>query len=193
MAQRVTRHLRLLRRLKCHGVRLRKKLWKCSKRWLKQNNPLGGVLFYKSKFLVSCTWTCRDPVDHTSNSTVTTSTGDSTERTEDERLSVNICCNRGSALCQTRKNDGNSRNSPVVPLPERNLAKRTSQPRTLWLRGAARKQRGNKTKRKMEYWSSIPRVMMLTFLTVTIDFNGSTLVEKSISYRKGPLKFRKWT
>ena len=34
--------------------------------------------------------------------------------------------------------------------------------------------------------------MMVTFLTVTIDFNGSTLVEKSISYRKGPPKFRKW-
>ena len=38
-----------------HGVRLRKKLWKCRKRWLKQDNPLGGVLFYQSKFLVSCT------------------------------------------------------------------------------------------------------------------------------------------
>ena len=38
-----------------HGVRLRKKLWKCRKRWLKHDNPLGGVLFYKSKFLVSCT------------------------------------------------------------------------------------------------------------------------------------------
>ena len=38
-----------------HGVRLRKKLWKCRKRWFKQDNPLGGVLFYKSKFLVSYT------------------------------------------------------------------------------------------------------------------------------------------
>ena len=38
-----------------HGVRLPKKLCKCSKRWLKGDNPLGGVLFYKSKFLVSFT------------------------------------------------------------------------------------------------------------------------------------------
>ena len=38
-----------------HGVRLPKKLLKGSKRWLKEDNPLGGVLFYKSKFLVSCT------------------------------------------------------------------------------------------------------------------------------------------
>ena len=60
-----------------HGVRLPKKLCKCSKRWLKEDSPLGGVLFFKSKFLVSCTWTCHDPVGHTSNSTVTTSTGDS--------------------------------------------------------------------------------------------------------------------
>ena len=30
-------------------------------------------------------------------------------------------------------------------------------------------------------------------LTVTIDFNGSMLVEKIITYRKGPPKFRKWT
>ena len=29
--------------------------------------------------------------------------------------------------------------------------------------------------------------------TVTIDFNGSMLVEKIITHRKGPLKFRKWT
>ena len=39
-----------------HRVRLLKKLCKSSKRWLKGDNPLGGVLFYKSKFLVSFTW-----------------------------------------------------------------------------------------------------------------------------------------
>ena len=39
-----------------HCVRLLKKLCKSSKRWLKRDNPLGGVLFYKSKFLVSFTW-----------------------------------------------------------------------------------------------------------------------------------------
>ena len=95
-----------------HGVRLPKKLCKCSKRWLKEDSPLSGVLFFKSKFLVSCTWTCHDPVGHTSNSTVTTSTGDSTEHTEDERLGVNICCSSASALCQTGNNDGKSWNFP---------------------------------------------------------------------------------
>ena len=129
-----------------HGVRLLKKLWKCSKRWLNEDNPLGGVLFYKSKFMVSCTWTCYDPVGHTSNSTVTTSTGDSTEHTEDEGVGVNICRCSASAFCQTRNNNGNSCNSPFVPLSERNLARQTGQPRTLWPRGAARKQR--KTRRK---------------------------------------------
>ena len=44
-----------------HGVNLRKKLWKC-----KEDNLVGGVLFYKSKDLVSCTQTCHDPVGHTS-------------------------------------------------------------------------------------------------------------------------------
>ena len=38
-----------------HRVRLLKKLCRSSKRWLKGDNPLGGVLFYKSKFLVSFT------------------------------------------------------------------------------------------------------------------------------------------
>ena len=129
-----------------HGVRLPKKLCKCSKRWLKEDSPLGGVLFFKSKFLVSCTWTCHDPVGHTSNSTVTTSTGDSTEHTEDKGLGVNICCSSASELCQTGNNDGNSWNSTFEPLSERNLARRTGQPRTLWLRGTAGKQR--ETRRK---------------------------------------------
>ena len=29
-------------------------------------------------------------------------------------------------------------------------------------------------------------------LTVIIDFNGSMLVKKTITHRKGPSKFRKW-
>ena len=32
-----------------------KKLWKFSQRRLKEENPYSSVLFYKSKFLVSCT------------------------------------------------------------------------------------------------------------------------------------------
>ena len=48
-----------------HGVKLRKKPWKCSQRRLKGDNPVGGLLFYKSKVLVSCTQKCHDPVGHT--------------------------------------------------------------------------------------------------------------------------------
>ena len=48
-----------------HGVKLRKKPWKCSQRRLKGDNPVGGLLFYKSKVLVSCTRKCHDPVGHT--------------------------------------------------------------------------------------------------------------------------------
>ena len=47
---------------------------------------------------------------------------------------------------------------PVVPLSERNSASRTGQSRTK----SGKKEAGNK-KRKMEYWSTIPRVVMMTF------------------------------
>ena len=67
---------------------------------------MGGVIFYKSKFLVSCARTCQDPVEHTGNSTVTTCADGTTEHTEDEGLGVNICCSSASALCQTGNNDG---------------------------------------------------------------------------------------
>ena len=70
------------------------------------------MLFYKSKFLVSCARTCQDPVGHTSNSTVTTCANGTTEHTEDEGLGVNICCSSASALCQTGNNDGKSWNFP---------------------------------------------------------------------------------
>ena len=73
---------------------------------------MGGVLFNKSKSLVSCTRTCQDPVGHISNSTVTTCADGITEHTEDEGLSVNICCSSASVLCQTGNNDGKSSNFP---------------------------------------------------------------------------------
>ena len=73
---------------------------------------MGGVLFNKFKFLVSCSRTCQDPVGHTSNSTVTTCADGTTEYTEDEGLGVNICCSSASALCQTGNNDGKSWNFP---------------------------------------------------------------------------------
>ena len=58
---------------------------------------MGGVLFNKSKFLIS---------------TVTTSSNGITEHTEDKGLGVNICCSSTSALCQTGNNDGKSWNFP---------------------------------------------------------------------------------
>ena len=48
-----------------HGVKLRKKPWKSSQRRFKGDNPVGGLLFYKYKVLVSCTRKCHDPVGHT--------------------------------------------------------------------------------------------------------------------------------
>ena len=38
-----------------HGIKLHKKLWKCSQRRLEGDNLEGGVLFNKFKVLVSCT------------------------------------------------------------------------------------------------------------------------------------------
>ena len=124
---------------------------------------MGGVIFYKSKFLVSCARTCQDPVDHTDNSTVTTCADGTTEHTEDEGLGVNICCSSASALCQTGNNDGKSWNfpsylyqreiQPVVPVSLECSGSRSS-----------KKTAGNKTEREMEYWSKIPRVMMMMTL-----------------------------
>ena len=68
LMSRMTRHvenihslLHLLRRSTLYCVKLRKKLWKCSQRRLKGDNPVGDLLFYKSKVLVSCTRTYHDP------------------------------------------------------------------------------------------------------------------------------------
>ena len=41
----------LIQRSTLHGVNLRKKLWKCSQRSLKEDNPLGGVLFLQIQSL----------------------------------------------------------------------------------------------------------------------------------------------
>ena len=53
------------------------------------------------------------PIYMPSNSTVTTSKGDTTEHTENEGLGVNICCSRASAPCRTGNKDGKSWNSPI--------------------------------------------------------------------------------
>ena len=67
----------LSQRSALYGVNLRKKLWKCSQRSLKEDNPLGGILFlqiqrpYRYSNVIICT-----------DSTV--------EHTEDEGLGANI-------------------------------------------------------------------------------------------------------
>ena len=134
-----------------HGFRLPKKLWKCSKRWLKEDNPLGGVLFYKSKFLVSYTWSCNDPAGHNRIHPLPPLqvTVQSIQKMRDWVQT--------SALCQTGNNDGNSWNSPFVPLSEKNLALHFS----LTSR-SSKKTTGNRKKRKMDNYCTIPRVMMVT-------------------------------
>ena len=126
-----------------------KKLWKRSQRGGKEDNPFGDVLFYKSKFLVSCTRTCHDPVGHTSNSTLNTCTDGTTEHTEDEGLGAN-------------NDDKSCRNFSVLSLSEKLSPADWSASNALTSR-SSEKTAGNKTKRKMEYLTTIPRVMKVTF------------------------------
>ena len=86
-------------------------------------------------------WSCR-PYQYSNSITCTDST---IAQTEDEGLSTNIWCYGAS--------DVKSWNSPVVPRSEKNSAGWTTQLRTLWPRGAAKK----KIKRKMRYLSTIPQ------------------------------------
>ena len=116
---------------------------------------MGGVLFYKFKFLVSCTRTCHNPVDLTNNFTVTTCTKGTTEHTEDVGLGVNLCCSSASALCQTGNNDGKTWNFPVVPLLERNFSWANRSASNALTSRSSKKTAGNKTKRKIEYYSTM--------------------------------------
>ena len=114
----------------------------------------GGVLFNKSKFLVLSTRTCQDPVGHTSNSTVTTCVDGTTEHTEDEGLGVDICCNSVSALCQTENNDDKSGNFPSYFYQRQKLSRSNRSASNALTSRSNKKTAGNKTKRKMEYWST---------------------------------------
>ena len=117
MVQRVTRHLRLMRQLKCLTA-----------------SKTPTVLDYPRNFANAA----KDGLKGTT------------------RWAVYYFTNPNSwyPLLETGNNSGNSCNSPFVPLSERNLARRTGQPRTLWLRGAARKQQ--KT-RRIGRWNIIVR------------------------------------
>ena len=81
---------------------------------------------------------------------------------EDEELGVNICCSSASALCQTGDIDGKSWNFPLY-LYQREI--QLVKPVSLERSGSRSSKRTaeNKTKRDMECWSTIPRVIMMTF------------------------------
>ena len=139
MAQRVTRHLRLLRQLKYLTAsktpmvsdyprnfgNAAKDGLKGTTRWAVYylTNPISWYPVLERAMILSAI-SAIQPL-------LPTSRGDSTEHIEDEELGVNICCSSGSPLCQTGNNGGNSLNSPFEPLSERNLAGRTGKPRTL--------------------------------------------------------------
>ena len=76
----------LSQRSALYGVNLRKKLWKCSQRSLKEDNPLGGVLFLQIQSLCILPWSCR-PHRYSNDITCTNST---IEYAEHEGLGANI-------------------------------------------------------------------------------------------------------
>ena len=80
----------LSQRSALYGVNLRKKLWKCSQRSLKEDNPLGGVLFLQIQSLCilypNLPWSCR-PYRYSNDITCTNST---IEYAEHEGLGANI-------------------------------------------------------------------------------------------------------
>lgn len=119
----------LLQRSTLIGVNLHKKLGKCSQRSLKEDNPVGGVLFYKFKVFVSCTRTCHDPVGHTGIQMISpVPIAPQNMQNMKDWAQTFWCCGAS---------DGKSWNSPVVPRLERNSARSTAQLRTVWPQGAA--------------------------------------------------------
>ena len=80
----------LIQRSTLHGVNLRKKLWKCSQRSLKEDNPVEDVLFLQIQSLdilyPNVPWSCR-PYRY---SNVISCTDSTVEHIEDEGLGANI-------------------------------------------------------------------------------------------------------
>ena len=85
-----------------------------------------------------------------SNSTVTTSKGDTTELTENEGLGVNICCSRASAPCQAGNKDGKSWNSPISTSIREKFSRANRSLSNALTSRSSKKKAGNKPKRKME-------------------------------------------
>ena len=120
--------------------------------------------FTNPNIWVSCTpRTCQDPVGHTSNSTITSCSYGTTEHTEDEGLGLNIsvAAVRQPSVRQetTMARAGTSRRTSIR---EKFSRSNRSASNTLTSR-SSKKTAGNKTKRKKECGSTIPRVIMMTF------------------------------
>ena len=160
----------LLQRSTLIGVNVRKKLWKWSQRSLKEDNPVGGVLFYLP-------WSCR-PHRYSNDITCTNST---IEYAEHEGLGANILvlrCVRWQKLELTRRTSIREKFSQVNG--------RKSLP---WLIYVIREKLWKLLKWTISFgWKKIN-----LRLTVSKDFNVSMLVEKIITHRKGLFKLRKWT
>ena len=109
----------LLQRSTLIGVNLRKKLWKWSQRSLKEDNPVGGVLFYLP-------WSCR-PHRYSNDITCTNST---IEYAEHEGLGANILvlrCVRWQKLELSRRTSIREKFSQVNRSASNCLTSRSSQ------------------------------------------------------------------
>ena len=72
----------------------------------KGNVPLGGLLLYKSKVVVSGVRTCQVSVGHACHATFATCTCGTTAHEEHDELGTNVRCSCAVALFQTRDWDG---------------------------------------------------------------------------------------
>ena len=133
----------LLQRSTSIDVNLRKKLWKCSQRSLKEDNPLGGVLFLQIQSLCilypNLPWSCR-PHRYSNYITCTNST---TEYAEHEGLGANILvlrCVRWKKLELSRRTSIREKFSQVNRSASNCLTSRSS-----------KKKKKRQTKGKMRY------------------------------------------
>ena len=148
----------LLQRSTLIGVNVRKKLWKWSQRSLKEDNPVGGVLFYLP-------WSCR-PHRYSNDITCTNST---IEYAEHEGLGANILvlrCVRWQKLELTRRTSIREKFSQVNRSASNCLTSRSSK---------KKKKTDEEENEILEYdslavmknrmshfWTTRPHVMMVT-------------------------------
>ena len=109
-----------------------------------------------------CPRMCHDPVGHTNNSTITTCTDGATEHRGDEGLGViRVSEHLFVSALSYKKQRWQELELPCrTVVSKRYSVGQTGQPRTLWRRGATRKQQETRQRWR---WSTIPRVMMVTF------------------------------